>query len=464
MKYFVILAIMAGIGGSIWYWARTKETYLKDELKPSQPEWLVIIPGITGDLAKRKLLPALYRLYTKGQAAIVIGTGRRESDLSKILEDTKKHISDINEEAWAQFSRLVSYQKLDPVKSADFAQLNKHIEQQESHFSLPGKRLVYLSLPSDVFCSFAQHAVENGIIKAGEKQYLLFEKPFGSDLQSAQEINKCLTALVPDKQLYRVDHYVAKGLTQTLPRVAQSNALLAFAWNGSLVESVSVYFHEKIGIEGRGHFYDRYGAIKDVVQNHMLQILAYYALGAYPDQTGQSAIKRKTDFLRSLIVKEVRRGQYKGYTSEKDVLPNSTTETYAHITLESTDPRWKGVKFYLETGKALAEKSTHLVVKMKTQKSQVDKTQANNSNELVFHFAPIERITLPVHGLAVKLINLATPQLDFTEAYEAIFKDVFDETLRYTVSFPEIEAQWHVVDAIEKKKGKTEIYDKGFKS
>ena len=157
------------------------------------------------------------------------------------------------------------------------------------------------------------------------------------------------------------------------------------------IESVSVFFHEKIGIEGRGHFYDRYGAIKDVVQNHVLQILGSYALGAYAVKNKSEERAQKATFFDSLSVSALRRGQYKGYRSEKDVMPESTTETFVAATLESSDSHWKGVPFFLEAGKALAEKSTRLVVKLKPAAG------SHETSEVIFHFSPQERIVLPVH-------------------------------------------------------------------
>ena len=416
--------------------------------------WTIVIPGITGDLAKRKLIPALYRLYKKGMQGIIIGTGRRDANITDILRESKKFVEAFDDHIWNQFSHMIVYHKLDPSKSSDFKTLADGINQQESARNLLGKRLIYLSLPADVFCQTTRLLVGNNIIAPHKSHYILYEKPFGWDLASAQEINKCITSLLPDKQIYRVDHYVAKGLTQSLAYLSGTNFLFDQAWHGKGIDSVSVLFHETLGIEERGAFYDRYGAIKDVMQNHMLQLLAFFALNISSAKTPGERAHQKALFLNSLSVQSVRRGQYEGYLAEKDVASHSKTETYAAVMLASSDPRWKGVQFILETGKALAKKKTELVVTFRP-------IQQYCQNQLIVQFAPKELLSLRLNGLMGKNFDLAAGSFEYPEAYEALLADVLTEKLDYSVSFEEVEAQWRVVDGIISTVSKVSVYPKG---
>ncbi len=452
MKKWLLLVI--GIIGASIYWYVKHPVLLQVPKNQQLSGWTVVIPGITGDLAKRKLIPALYQLYKKGMQSIIIGTGRRDAAITDILKDAKKFIQAVDEQLWKQFAQMVVYHKLDPSVPTDFKALAQSIVKLEASHNFSGKRLVFLSLPADVFCQTTKLLVENGIIEPHKSQYILYEKPFGWDHASAQEINKCTTSLLPDKQLYRIDHYVAKGLTQTLAYLSGTNLLFAHVWDGKAIDTVSVLFHETLGIEGRGSFYDRYGAIKDVMQNHMLQLLAFFALNLSSAKTLDERAHQKAAFLNSLSVQNVRRGQYEGYLAEKDVSPHSKTETYAAVTLISNDPRWKGVQFILETGKALAQKKTELVVTFKPVNQSLP-------NQLTVQFAPKELMSLRLNGLESKPFDLASSSFEYPEAYEALLADVLTEKLDYSVSFEEIEAQWRLTDSIRTLTSEVSIYPKG---
>lgn len=441
---WVLIILIIGVGGIYWYYQNKKN----GSMFAVQPQWIAVIPGVTGDLAKRKLIPVLYSLFKKGNQGIIIGTGRRDTDISHVLKESIRFVKDWDASTWNKFSELISYQKLDPKSEDDFKALAQSITNLEKTKNLSGKRLMYLSLPPDVFCSLSKLAVRTGLVVPGKEHYLIFEKPFGWNSASAKELNDCLTALLPERQLYRVDHYVAKGLVQSLPYLAQTNPLLARAWNGNFIDQLSVRFHETVGVEGRGEFYDRYGAIKDVVQNHMLQLLAFCAVDPLQKQSSQ---QQKVAFLQSLSVREVHRGQYEGYSAEKGVAPQSTTETSATILLESSQPHWKGVQFLLETGKAFADKVTDLRVRFKP-------TRAQQAQELVIQFAPEEKIDLSFHGLGGELIGLKSRNFHYPEAYEALFDDVLSGRLQYAVSYQEIEAQWRLTDDILARAGVPTVY------
>lgn len=462
MKYLGLLLLSAGaaiFGAYYWYGQqRVNTSEMAPELSGGSSEGVtIIIPGITGDLAKRKLLPALYRLFKKGVRATVIGTGRREADVRTILQEAQKFVPvpEQEQDGWRAFCAQVSYEQLNPEVASDFDHLAAHVKNIEA--ISPGathKRLVYLSLPADVFCSITKQLVRSGLVVPHEAHTILYEKPFGWSLASAQQINACISSLLPEKQIYRVDHYVAKSALQILSDLAGDNRLLAPLWQGRTITCVEALFHETIGIEGRGQFYDKFGVIRDVVQNHVLQALAFFACAPTPTASAQQQAAERAHFLSSLTPTSIQRGQYKGYRDEPGVLPESDTETYTRITLTSNDPRWHDVLFVIEAGKALA-----------TKKTQVRATYApvgtHRSNICVIQLSPEEVITLQLNGRDDHLLEFKAQLPVAMEAYEAIVDDVISGTLRYGVSFSEIEAQWRLVDQILKVETKSVTYAKG---
>ncbi len=443
---WIVAAIMVGLA-CVAYWYGHREKPSREQKAHSG--WIVVIPGITGDLAKRKLIPALFQLYKKGIVCTIIGTGRREADIKLILEQAEKFVGKFQTDEWEKFSQSVSYQILDTKHEDHFKQLAQKIVAIEKQHKLPSKRLVYLSLPADAFCPIAGAFVTNAVVGPHKEHFMVFEKPFGWDLHSAQEINTCLTSLLPEKQIYRVDHYVAKEVTQTLPFLPK-NMLFKDVWNKEHIESVHVIFREKIGVEGRGQFYDTFGAIKDVMQNHMLQVLAYVAVDSSQPQT---IAQQKAAFINSLKIKKVWRGQYEGYRKEKEVSATSVTETYAAVILESTDERWKGVTFFLETGKALEEKSTYLKLSFKSK-------SPNEYNAVIIQFAPTESIALQLQGRDDTMLVLKET-LPPVDAYENLLLDICNQKLNYSVSFNEIEAQWRLIDSMQAFSSPLEIYPQG---
>ena len=312
--WFFPVAVVCIAAGLYWIYQRAHPSM--------KTEWLVVIPGITGDLAKRRLIPALYHLHKRGERSIIIGTGRRAAHIHAILAEAKKFIPDVDVHAWHEFSKRLLYERLDPNNSADFRSLASTIAAQETKHALSGKRLIYLSLPADVYCPITRQLVENGIVIPDKNHFIAYEKPFGWSLASAQEIQSCLISLLPQKQTYHVDHYVAKGLTQKLPYISELNPILKDILNGSTVKAVVINFHEKIDIEGRGQFYDRFGAIKDVIQNHVLQLLAFFGADLSKNMNPEQQARQRAAFLSSLAVVGVHKGQYEGYKIEKDVYPD----------------------------------------------------------------------------------------------------------------------------------------------
>jgi glucose-6-phosphate 1-dehydrogenase len=475
MKNTWLFALLVASSGIALYW------YGRQSVQSSYKQlsgWTIIIPGITGDLAKRKLIPALYRLYKKGMRSLIIGTGRRDAAINEIVLDAQKFVDSVDEQSWKQFSDLFVYHRLDPSNTEDFKALKHAITDYEAQKHLSGKRLVFLSLPPDVFCSVTQLLVNTNIIVRDKPHYMLYEKPFGWDLKSAENINACVTSLLTDRQLYRIDHYVAKGLTQLLPYLpaqlasllphkqtqrintnltympAAKNLLSDTVWDSTSIASVTILFHETLGIEGRGSFYDRYGAIKDVIQNHVLQLLAYFALDSSKAPTRAEKAEQKAAFLNSLVVQNVQRSQYEGYRAEKDVASDSKTETYAAVTLTSKDPRWKNVHFFLETGKALADKTTQLKVTFK----------GNGTNQLIVQFAPKELISVQFSSHDGHPFKAMKDDFHYPEAYEALLADVLTEQLRYSISFEEIKAQWRLADAMLTWPAQLNVYSKGFQA
>ena len=320
-------------------------TYISEKKMQKPFNGVLIIPGIKGDLAKRKLIPALYQMIKEGMRGIIVGLGRQESTVTQILDQARPFIQNLDQTVWDALTSMTHYFSFSEEKK-EFTEIHKLIEQPEKEKKLSGQRIAYLAVPPDSFCSLTEQLTQAGIIKQGNLYHsIVYEKPFGSSGASAYQINECIKGCLQEEQIYRVDHYLAKGLVALLPSLCTSNDLLRRAWNNKTIKEISIYFDETIGMEGRGSFYDRYGALKDVVQNHILQLLALVTLDESDTYDVSVMHRRKAEFIQSLSIVEAAEGQYEGYLQEKDVNPRSTTETAVILKLVSSDSAGKGSLF-----------------------------------------------------------------------------------------------------------------------
>jgi len=440
-------------------------------------KWTIIILGITGDLSKRKLLPALYALLRAGlQDCVIIGTGREDVTADDILNAARPFVADPTDELDRRFRDMLVYQPLLFSSRDDFEKLATLITEVEHERNLPHHRIAYLATATQFFCDITSALVDTGIIKARDlNQRVVYEKPFGSDLASAQEINACIKAHLSEKQVYRIDHYLAKEFTNNLLLLRYSNTLFKAIWDNKSIESVRIIFHETLTVEGRGAFYDQYGALKDVVQNHMLQLLALVAMEA-PTSLDADAIRdKKSDILKHVRIIDGVRGQYEGYTDEPDVRADSQTETFAVLNVEVDHPMWEGVPFFLETGKALAQKTTEIELTLKPMEQCLwSPTSRCESNVLRIHITPEEGFSLRINSKKPGTIrDIMAVDFDFSykaiygptspEAYEILFAEIMRGEQSMVVRFDEVEYQWRIMATADALNMPLFVYKKGSK-
>jgi len=406
-----------------------------------QPEsHILVIFGASGDLTRRKLIPALYELHTRNLLPdhfAVLGVSRTElSDLEfqnkmwEFLPANAHNQKDIDD-----FMVHLYYQTLSTAESGEYPVLKQRLESLRSELSIPENYIYYLSTPPNLYQVIPQSLAEVGLNDStnGFKR-LIIEKPFGTDLTSARELNKNLLNYFKENQLYRIDHYLGKETVQNMLVTRFSNGIFEPVWNRNFVHHVEITSAETLGVEERGGYYDHSGAMRDMVQNHLMQLVGLVAMEP-PVVIDANAIRNETlkvfQSLRPIketeVEKHVIRGQYiqshvgkdliNGYREEHGVDPLSRTETYLAMKFYIDNFRWAGVPFYIRTGKKLPARVTEVVIHFKNTPHHLFGTQATTeqvSNQLVLRIQPDEGILLKI-GMKVpgSGFNVQTVNMDF---------------------------------------------------
>jgi glucose-6-phosphate 1-dehydrogenase len=433
-------------------------------------ECVIVIFGITGDLAKRKLIPAIYHLIAdkKITNVAIVGVGLEDTmNVSSILTAARPFIAHPDEEIMQYLSEHMHYQPMNFLDTASYAGLKKSIEQLEKKDRLPGNRLFYLASAADFFCTITTALGDSGLAqRLTEKQpfwhRIVYEKPFGYDLSSAHVINTCIQKYFDENQIYRIDHYLTKELVSNIALIRFTNCIFEPLWNNQYISQVQVILSESGGIEGRGLYYDGYGALRDVVQNHMLELIALIAMEAPTKLTGDFIREQRARVLEKIIMVDGMRGQYSGYTEEKNVKANSTTETFAVLQLKINNPRWSGVPFYLKTGKKLDKKETIIHIKFKQVDCLLMRGCPIESNWLTLRVAPDATVSLSLNAKKPGKSDEIVPiSMEFShsavfgnpgseKSYETLFEEVMRGEQSVSVRFDEIEYAWRVIDMIDK--------------
>src|ERR1700737_983793 len=382
----------------------------------------VVLFGASGDLAKRKVIPAMYDLAihnSLGPRYAIVGFARTamsdESFRSTTAEAAKSisEVGPIDPKKWSEFASNLYYQAGEYGNAEDFKKLAKRLDELSAEKELGGNRLFYLSPPPEVYPHIVEQLGRVGLAKPSSPDAwvrIIIEKPFGRDLASAKELNKIVLSVFDEKQVYRIDHYLGKDTVQNLLVLRFSNGIFEPLWNRNYVDHVQITAAEALGGERRGGFYETAGALRDMIQSHVLQLTSLVAVEPPASFDATAVRNEKLKILQSIrpfdlgmVAQSVVRGQYgpgvvdgkpvPGYKQEPGVNPHSRTETFVAMELQIDNWRWAGVPFYLRTGKRLAERSTETVIKFKCAPHVVFRERKVEANRLELNIQPDEGIS-----------------------------------------------------------------------
>jgi glucose-6-phosphate 1-dehydrogenase len=463
----------------------------------------IVIFGVTGDLSRKKLMPAIYDLANRGllpASFALIGFARRDwadEDFGQVVyEAVKQHArTAFRQEVWDRLAEGFRFVQGTFDDEAAFARLAETLEKLDVDRGTSGNHAFYLSIPPKAFQQVCEQLQKSGLARPQEGRWsrVVIEKPFGHDLQSARDLNAVVNSVFPEESVFRIDHYLGKETVQNILALRFANELYEPIWNNNYVDSVQITMAEDIGLGGRAGYYDGVGAARDVIQNHLLQLLALTAMeepvnfGPHELQAEKIKVLSAIHLMQPLD-QTTARGQYAagwqgsekvvGLLEEEGFSKDSTTETYAAITLEVDTRRWAGVPFFLRTGKRLGRRVTEIALIFKRAPHlPFDKTMTEElgQNALVIRVQPDEGITtrfgskVPGSAMEVRDVNMdfsygSAFAEDSPEAYERLILDVL---LGEPSLFPvnrEVELSWQILDPVLDywaAHGKPEAYESG---
>ncbi len=438
---------------------------------------IFVIFGATGDLSRRKILPALYQLWAQRfteLGCVVLGVSRdRAIDDAAFRAIARESIESsvaapADVAAWAE--RFIHFQSTGGGKPEDYKALRDRIESLERKLDLPGNRSFYISLPPGAFPSTIQGLGHAGLNKSAGWTRLVIEKPFGRDLASAQALNRLVHEFFDESQVYRIDHYLGKETVQNMLVFRFANAMFETLWNRDHIESVEISVAEELGVETRAGYYETAGAMRDMIQSHLTQLLSLVAMEVPSAMDAESIRIEKVKALKTIApitAENAVFGQYtsgsldgqevRSYREEPDVAPDSTTETYVALKLNLDNWRWQGVPFYLRTGKRLPRRLTEIEIKFRRAPVWMFRSvhcDDLRSNSLVLTMQPNEGFSLyfdvKAPGDPFRLQRLPL-RFDYSEAfkmlpeaYQTLILDLLEGDQTLFVHADEVETAWRV--------------------
>lgn len=461
--------------------------------------------GATGDLASRKLFPAFFSLYKEGKLSenfAVVGLARRPRTNEQFRDDVLQSIKQFcrykieSDAEWNKFIQHFVYLSLDSTNVEGFKRLHELTLELEQQFDIQGNRLFYLALAPSLFGPVSVNLRDGGLLNTTGWTRLVIEKPFGYDLESARKLNEQLNQVFDEEQIYRIDHYLGKEMVQNIQVVRFSNAFFEPLWNNKHIANVQITLSETVGVEDRGGYYDKSGALRDMLQNHMLQMVAMIAMEPPSRLHPEDIRDEKVKALRSLRVfnsddeveQNVVRAQYTkgalggkpltGYREEDSVSPESETETYVAARVFIDNFRWAGVPFYIRTGKRMPVKTTEVVIEFKNAPDNVlfANRQHLSPNLLVIRVNPLEGIYIKFNAKKPGSDEVIQPvSMDFCQSCmigintpEAYEKLIFDAARGDSTNFTrwdEVAQAWKFVDRIasawRENRSELHFYDAG---
>jgi glucose-6-phosphate 1-dehydrogenase len=436
------------------------------------PDTTIVIFGGTGDLAQRKLIPALYNLCRSEQLpprTRIVGLARRELSREAYQARLQAGVQQFSahtyaDEPWQHFAERLHYVSLNLATSAEYAALERILADLEGE---PGNRLYYLAIaPTLVPDTIAQLGESGFAHEAGGYRRVIIEKPYGRDLESAMDLNTIVHRSFREDQIYRIDHYLGKETAQNILFFRFANSVFESVWNRSHIDQLQITVAESVDVEGRGAFYDQTGTVRDIIQNHMLQVLTLVAMEPPASFSARDLRNEKVKLLsavRAIAIEDTVRGQYAGYQDAEGVAADSATETYAALRLYIDNWRWSGVPVYLRSGKALPHKATEVTIQFKQPPRgllNADLIGACSANSLSVCIQPDEGIhfrfetKVPGSMRETRPVDMAFhydaafgPDA-LPEAYVRLLLDAMQGDASLFIRSDEIERAWEIVDPV----------------
>lgn len=448
------------------------------------PKASLVIFGATGDLAKRKLYPSIFNLFQKGELSenfrilgVALDDLSKEAFQVRVKEALQSNKLDQNIE---DFCNHIDYLSLDITKPEAYNRLQDHLLQTEKDYQIPSNRIFYMATAPRFFGEVATNLKKAGILNNDGCKRLVVEKPFGRDYESAKQLNNQLRTAFSEEDIYRIDHYLGKEMVLNIEYLRFANTFLEPLWNKTYISNIQITSTETLGVEDRGSYYEKAGALRDMVQNHLVQIATLLAMEPPAKLTAEEFRQEKINVLRSLKLlapKQVDdffvRGQYDqgtiqeekqlpAYREEVHVDPNSKTETFVAGKLLFDNDRWAGVPFYIRTGKRMVEKSTKIVVELKKSPLNTHYQQLNTKEELgpnlfVIEIYPDFKVTLYVNGKELGLtdetetypLQVIRDESLGAYAYERLIYDCIHGNSSHFAHWEEVALSWKFIDQIE---------------
>jgi glucose-6-phosphate 1-dehydrogenase len=439
---------------------------------------LFVVFGATGDLNERKLLPALARLAERGllKGSHVLGVARSSEMNDQLYRRMARGIVGASAMEWCD--ACVHYRSLGDSSKERLLSLATEIQQIEQRYHLPGNRVFYLALPPEAFAPTVDGIGTAGLQNSAGWTRIVVEKPFGHDLESAQKLNAMLHSYFDESQIYRIDHYLGKETVQNLLVFRFANPIFESLWNRNHIEHVQITVAEQLGVEGRAAYYDRTGALRDMVQNHLTQVLSLIAMEVPAHLEPEQIRDEKAKVLQSIApiqLSDVVFGQYVSYRSEPGVAKDSHTETAVALRLNIVNWRWNGVPFYLRTGKCFPKHSSEIAITFRRAPVSVFEPFGAGcnveNNVLLMSIQPDEsfklRFQVKIPGQPVRL---TAKQLEFRyseqfesipDGYETLLQDILAGEQSLFVRADWIENSWRLYDPLLKSPHPVFSYERG---
>lgn len=433
----------------------------------------IIIFGASGDLTQRKLIPSLFNLFRKRRTPKkfqILGFGGTVFSDEQFREHLQTGVKDhanyeFTDEEWNIFAPNLFYLSGKYAEQKDFARLADHLSKRENG---DANRLFYMALPPTLFPTIIDNLDASGQLKEnGGWRRVVLEKPFGTDLASAEKLNKQVHKALNENQIYRIDHYLGKETVQNILFTRFANTIYEPIWNRNYIDHVQITVAEKVGLEHRAGFYDSVGVLRDMFQNHLLQLVTLVGMEPPSSFSAQHLRNEKVKVLSAIqpmtpeqVALNTVRAQYKGYRDEAEVKHNSTTPTYAALRLFINNWRWKGVPFYLRSGKNLSEKQSQIIIQFKEPPLAMFPMQTTKPNILVLYLQPDEGVHLRFEAKAPDTVSEtrsvdmefhyaeAFGQTAIPESYERLLLDALQGDAALFTRADEVETAWSLIDPI----------------